>query len=86
MDSTNNNNSSSQSSQSSSNQQWPVFPGKRLPRNCVVFFSQVTLIFIICITSIVNLSLGNGEDRLWITLLSSSIGYLLPSPKLSNKE
>ncbi len=33
--------------------------------------------------STVNLSIENNKnDKLWITLLSSAIGYILPSPSL----
>jgi len=65
---------------------WPVL-GKQRPEKCVVFFVQVALIFVVVIASIVNLALKTGDDKLWIVLLSSSIGYLLPSPnfgKLQN--
>ena len=64
-----------------SNGRWPLF-GYRLPRSEIVYFSQTALIFIVVITSIVNLSLGTGDDKLWTSLLSSSLGYLLPNPKL----
>jgi len=60
---------------------WPVL-GQQLPEKCVVFFVQVALIFVVVIASIVNFSLKTGNDKLWIVLLSSSIGYLLPSPNL----
>ncbi len=51
----------------------------------LTFWAQVIIIYIICISAILNLSLnfGNKNERLWITLLSSSIGYLLPNPSLS---
>jgi FtsH-binding integral membrane protein len=40
------------------------------------------VVYVIIVTSIVNLSLQNGKNELWITLLSSAIGYALPSPTL----
>lgn len=40
------------------------------------------VVFIIIVTSIANLSIQNGKSELWITLLSSAIGYALPSPSL----
>jgi len=63
------------------NGSWPVL-GKQRPEKCVVFFVQVALIFVVVIASIVNLALKTGDDKLWIVLLSSSIGYLLPTPNL----
>lgn len=72
---------------SENNNNWPLL-GQRLPQKCVVFFCQVAIIFIVIITSIVNLSLPSrnaADDKLWIALLSSSIGYLLPSPNLGGR-
>ena len=64
-----------------SNGHWPVF-GHRLPKAEIVYFCQTLIIFIVVVTSIVNLSLGNDEGKLWTALLSSSLGYILPNPKL----
>ena len=56
--------------------------GSRVPKTEIVYFSQMTILYIIVITSIVNLSIQNGSSELWISLLSSCIGYILPNPKL----
>jgi len=71
---------------SNSSSRWHWF-GHALPRSEIVFFVQVILVYIVVIVSIVNITLSHDPDRLWITLLSSSIGYLLPSPtlKITNK-
>ena len=61
--------------------QWHFF-GRRLPKNELVFIAQVVLIYIVVITSIVNLAMGNDGGKIWTALLSSSLGYLLPSPTL----
>ena len=55
--------------------------GGKFPKEEVVFFMQVILIYIVVITSMVNISLGD-KDQLWVLLLTSSIGYLLPNPTL----
>lgn len=47
-----------------------------------VFYAQITLLYIVVITSIVNLSLGNESSTLWTSLLCSCLGYILPQPKL----
>ena len=60
---------------------WNVF-GNKIPKEEFTFFAQVVLIYIVCITCIINLSIGNGNSNLWTSLLSSSLGYILPSPKL----
>ena len=58
------------------------FCGHVLPRSEIVFFIQVTLVFIVAIVSIVNITVQHPDSQLWIALLSSSVGYLLPSPTL----
>ncbi len=69
--------------ESTTSPRWPLF-GKRLPRSEITFFAQVIIVYIVIITCIVNLSLGNGDINLWTALLSSCLGYLLPSPKLKS--
>ena len=56
--------------------------GTRVPQAEIVYFCQMIIVYVIIITSIINLSLQNGSSELWISLLSSCIGYALPSPKL----
>jgi hypothetical protein len=72
-------------SSSSHSSIWKLF-GKNLPRNEIVFFSQVILIYIIVITSIVSLTLDNNKSEFWISLLSACIGYILPHPTLNIKQ
>lgn len=50
--------------------------------NEVLFIVQVLVILIVVITSIANLSLQNGDTNMWTALLSCSIGYVLPNPKI----
>lgn len=66
---------------STHSEKWQVM-GKRLPKSEIVYFCQMLVVYVIIITSIANLSLQNGKSELWITLLSSAIGYALPSPTL----
>ena len=49
----------------------------------VLFSAQVLVIYIVVSISLYNLSQSNDNKELWISLLSSSVGYLLPSPFLS---
>jgi len=48
----------------------------------VIFIIQVFVIFIVVITSLVNLSLKNGDSNLWTALLSCSLGYVLPNHRI----
>jgi hypothetical protein len=65
----------------SNGEKWHLL-GTRVPQAEIVYFCQMIIVYVIIITSIINLSLHNGSSELWITLLSSCIGYALPNPKL----
>lgn len=54
-----------------------------IPTQQIIFFTQVILIYVVVITCIVNLAYGNEPRELWISLLGSSIGYILPTPTLA---
>ena len=56
--------------------------GKNVRKGQVVFIFQVIILYIVIITCIINLSLKNGTSELWVSLLSYSLGCLLPSPKI----
>lgn len=62
---------------------WNCF-GQSTPRSQVVFAAQVIVVFTIVLISIINLSLTDKceETTVWVAILSSSVGYMLPSPKL----
>ena len=64
--------------------QWEIF-GRIIPKNEVIFICQVVILYIVILTCIVNLSLGNGDSNLWTALLSSSMGIMLPAPTLSKR-
>lgn len=66
---------------SSSHQDWQVL-GVKVPKNEVVFFSQIIILYVVIITCIVNLSIDAKHNEVWIGLLSSSIGFLLPNPSV----
>jgi hypothetical protein len=69
---------------SNTNGQRLNFVGKRVPwTTTTVFVTQVIVVYAVIIAAIVNLTFfPEGRQELWITLLSSSIGYLLPSPTI----
>ena len=63
---------------------WNLF-GQSVPRSEIVFFTQIIIVYIVIITCIFNLSFHNGETELWVALLSSSLGYLLPAPYMKDQ-
>lgn len=58
---------------------------KDFPIKQVNYCVRVTILSIVCIFSITNLSLyrnSNGSyTKLWVVLLGNAIGYFIPSPK-----
>jgi hypothetical protein len=44
--------------------------GKILPKSEIVYFCQMLIVYVIIVTSIVNLLLQNQKNELWITLLT----------------
>ena len=64
-------------------QSWKCF-GQTCNRSLVVFLSQFFVILIILACCIVRITLAETckETTVWIATLSSTVGYILPSPKL----
>jgi hypothetical protein len=48
----------------------------------ILFTVQVAIIFIVVCTSLINLTLGYGNQNLWTVVLTSSLGYVMPNPKI----
>ena len=63
---------------------WCCSGHSTIPREQFIFIVQVILVYIVVVTSIVNLSLNTGDREVWIVLLSSATGYLLPSPSMKD--
>ena len=64
-------------------QSWKCF-GKTCNRSLVVFLSQffVILLILACCIKKITLFATCEETTVWIANLSSTVGYILPSPKL----
>lgn len=56
--------------------------GSKVPKDEIVFVSQMIVIFSVVVASIYNLTVTTTRPNLWVALLSSSLGYVLPNPKL----
>ncbi len=65
---------------------WTLF-GRKIPKSEIVFFSQVIISYIIIIISLLCLVIGDPSpnDYLFTILTTTSLGYLLPNPKLKKK-
>ena len=64
-------------------QSWKCF-GQMCNRSLVVFLSQFFVILFILACCIVKITLAKTCEvtAVWIAILSSTVGYILPSPKL----
>lgn len=56
--------------------------GERVPKNQVTFLAQIIVVYGIIIVSVVHISLQSANQELWLVLLSSAFGYILPNPGL----
>ena len=72
---------------STASSNWQVF-GRKVPKSEIVFFSQVIICYIIILVCIGCLAIGkpSSNDYLFTILTSSTLGYLLPSPKIHREK
>jgi hypothetical protein len=47
----------------------------------VTYICQIIAIFAVIVVCLINLSVGDEKSALWSSMLSGSLGYLLPAPK-----
>jgi hypothetical protein len=60
--------------------------GRLRTRPEIVFMSQMLVIFVVIAFSLFNLTRGTLDDKegkLWVVLLSSCLGYILPNPTIA---
>lgn len=50
----------------------------------VLFTVQVLIVFIVVCTSLVNLTFNYGNQNLWTVVLTGTLGYVMPNPKIKN--
>ena len=55
---------------------------KKEKAELILFGVQVSVIFIVICTSLINLTFDNGNKNLWTVILTSSLGYILPNPRI----
>ena len=63
---------------------WELF-GRSLPRTEIIFFAQIFLIYAVVVVALVNLTREHSSEKLWIALLSSCLGYVLPNPSMNRQ-
>ena len=71
-----------ETSSTNSNQTIWRFMGQNVPNAEIVYFCQIIIVITILIASLVNITMQNGNNELWISLLSGCTGYILPNPSI----
>ena len=56
-----------------------------MPKQEVVFVSQIIASFIIVIVALLNLSLNDRNKELWSALVGAGFGYLVPNPTFQRR-
>lgn len=52
----------------------------------VMFITQTVFLFVVVVTSLVNLTINNGNTNLWTMVLTSCLGYMMPNPRFKVQE
>lgn len=63
------------------NGEWTIC-GSKVSRTALVYLCQVVILYVSIVTCFINLTVQNGPNELWITILSLSLGTILPAPKV----
>ena len=64
---------------------WTIF-GYKFPKSEIVYFSQIIICYIIILVCLSCLAIGkpSTNDYLFTLLTTTTLGYILPNPKLKN--
>ena len=60
---------------------WKLF-GEKIPRAEIMYFAQLFMCVALIITCVVMLALHDPNREYWMVVLSSLVGYIMPSPQL----
>ncbi len=69
---------------SEAGERWSTVCGK-IQKEQVIYFCQILILYTVIIVCLVNLSLGVQQHSLWASILSGSVGYILPAPKIRKR-
>lgn len=54
----------------------------RKPKNLITYITQIGIIIGIIVTSLAQIAFQAPDKELWLVLLSTALGYILPTPGL----
>ena len=64
---------------------WKMF-GEKVPRAEIVYFAQLFMCVALIITCVFMLALHDPNKEYWMVVLSSLVGYIMPSPQLQKEK
>lgn len=59
--------------------------GEKIPRSEIVYIAQLFLCLALIITFVVMLALHNPNRKYWVVMLSSLVGFIMPSIMSQNE-
>ena len=62
---------------------WKTCFSENIRASEIIFIAQIIVVYIVVIACIINLSLKTEHHDLWVTLLGTSLGYILPAPSIT---
>ena len=71
--------------ETSSGNRW-VIGGQKVPKEEIVFFSQIAIITLVVLCGLINLCLNNGTESYWAAMVATGLGALLPAPKIKRRD
>ena len=60
--------------------------GEKVPRAEIVYFAQLFMCVALIITCVFMLALHDPNKEYWMVVLSSLVGYIMPSPQLQKEK
>ncbi len=66
-------------------ERWSTFCGK-IQKEQVIYFCQIFIVYTVIVVCLANLCLNGVQHSLWASILSGSVGYILPAPKIRKKK
>jgi lipoprotein signal peptidase len=73
------------SESTSTGESWSIF-ARNIQKEQIIYFTQIFIVYTVIIAAIINLALSETPCSIWGTILSGTVGYILPAPKIRKKK
>lgn len=58
----------------------------KAPKDQIIYCCQLAVALIIIVVGLINITFTENDACLWSSLVSASVGYLVPNPKIKRDE